>query len=138
MDHDRIWRRLWFHSGIFLSFVSCAIAANVTQQGAAELSLPRPPAAGEAVWLQVHAGVLPPGAEIAVATSDGMLLGTVSPVDVPRGRKAGTYTIALPKTAVVNGHVRLRLEIDEPGRSARPPNTREVESVDLIYVPISE
>ena len=113
-----------------------ASAAIATPQDMVELTLPRAAAADEAVWLQVRAGALPRGTEIQVSTSDGVLLGTVSPFGGPRGHGA-TYTIPLPKTAVRDGRVRLRFEVHEAGAPARPPRPGEVESVSLIYVPVS-
>jgi hypothetical protein len=115
----------------------CAITESEAQQSVIELGLARPATSREAVWIQVHAGALPRGTEIRVSTSEGVLLGTVSPFGGSQGPEAVTYTIPLPQTAIVNNRVQLRLEVDEPGTSARAPRPGEVESVNLIYVPIS-
>jgi len=114
-----------------------AIAGSTAHRGAVELALPRDAAADEAVWLQVHAGVLPRGAEILISTHDGTLVGTVSPLIIPYGEDAGTYTVPLPDTAIANGRVRLRLAVEVPGAPARAPKSGEVQSVDLMYVPIA-
>jgi hypothetical protein len=116
------------------AFVGHTIAAD---RGVIELTLPRDAAADEAVWLQVHAGVLPHGADILISTDDGTLVGTVSPLTVPFGQDAGTYTVPLPDTAIANGRVLLHLAVEVPGASARAPRSGEVQSVELMYVPIT-
>jgi hypothetical protein len=117
----------------------CAITESEARQSVIELRLARPATAREAVWIQVHAGALPRGTEIRVSTSEGVLLGTVSPFGGPRGPEAASYTIPLPQATIVNERVQLRLEVNEPGpgAGARAPRPGEVESVNLIYVPIS-
>ena len=102
-----------------------------------ELTLPRRADADEAVWLQVRAGALPPGAEISVGTADGELLGTVSPFGVQQGRDAGTYTIPVPEDAIEDGRVQLHLEVQERGGTVRPPLPGEVENLSLIFVPVT-
>jgi hypothetical protein len=120
-----------------VAFVAQAVAGGTAHRGAVELALPRDAAAGEAVWLQVHAGVLPRGAEILISTDDGTLVGTVSPLIIPYGEDAGTYTVPLPDTAITNGRVQLRLVVEVPGAPARAPKSGEVQSVGLMYVPIT-
>ena len=109
------------------------------RQSIIELRLARPTTAREAVWIQVRAGALPRGTEIRVSTTEGILLGTVSPFGGPQGPDAVTYTIPLPRAAIVDERVQLRLQVDEPGpgASARAPRPGEVESVNLIYIPIT-
>ncbi len=121
-----------------LMFFTCVSAiAEEIQPGLIELELERPAAPQEAVWIQVHAGALPRGVEIRVSTRDGTLLGTVSSFGTPRGSEIVTYAIPLPETAIVNNRVQLRLEVDEPGAPVRAPRPGEVESVNLVYIPIS-
>jgi hypothetical protein len=117
----------------------CAMTESEARQSIIELRLVRPPTTREAVWIQVRAGALPRGTEIRVSTSEGVLLGTVSPFGGPQGPDAVTYTIPLPQAAIVDERVQLRLQVDEPGPGARAraPRTGEVESVNLIYVPIT-
>ncbi len=112
-----------------------AIALSETQQSVIELPLPRAPAAGEDVWLQLRVGPLRRGTEIRVSTSDGVLVGTASPFGAPQSQGAATYTIPLPKAAIVGGSVRLRLDVDQPGSPARAPRPGEIEGASLIYVP---
>ena len=116
-----------------------AIAEDEAPQDLIELPITRPPANGEAVWVQIRAGVLPHGTEIRVSTPDGVLLGTVSSFPALRGQEAAvTHTIPLPQNIITRRHVRLRLEVEAPGKPARAPQPREIESINLIYVPISD
>lgn len=118
---------------------SGAMAGGKAQQRMIELTLPRPATSEEAVWVQVRARILPRGTEIRISTPDGTLLGTVSPYGASaHDRQAATYTIPLPENAIVDDRVQLRLEVDEPGQPPRAPRPVEVESVNLIYVPISD
>ena len=125
--------------------VACALVAALaaptrpalaTPPGTVELTLPRPAAHDEAVWIQVRAGALEPGTEIQVRTADGVPVGSVSPFGGPRNQGA-TYTIPLPRTAIRDGRVRLRLDVHATGTPARPPRRGEVEDVTLIYVPVT-
>lgn len=117
--------------------VSCTKAEDDHHQGIIELALTRPATSKEAVWLEIRAGTLPRGTEIRVSTRKGILLGTVSPFGAQQGREAVTYTIPLPQNTITNNRVHLRLTVDTPGVPARAPQPGEVESINLIYVPIS-
>lgn len=118
--------------------MSSVIAEDEVRQDLIELPIPHRPASGEAVWLEIRVGVLPRGTEIRVSTPDGALLGTVSSFAGLRGQKeAVTHTIPLPRNITTSGRVRLRLEVEAPGQPARAPQPRELESINLIYVPIS-
>ncbi|ARO88136.1 hypothetical protein EBAPG3_010315 [Nitrosospira lacus] len=117
--------------------VSCTKAEGDSQQGVIELAITRPATPQEAVWVQVRAGNLPRGTEIRVSTRKGILLGTVSPFGGPPGQEAITHTIPLPQSVIVNNRVQLRLTVDAPGKPARSPQPGEVESINLVYVPIS-
>jgi hypothetical protein len=115
---------------------SCTKAEGDHQQGIIELALIRPATPQEAVWVQIRAGTLPRGTEIRVSTRKGILLGTVSPFGAQQGREAVTYTIPLPQNAIIDNRVQLRLTVDTPDMPARAPQPGEVESINLIYVPI--
>ncbi|MEO8992379.1 MAG: hypothetical protein ABI284_05250 [Nitrosospira sp.] len=137
--HKR-WRNLASITIALVYSVGCAgceMAERDIQQSIVELELARPATSREAIWIQVHAGALPRGTEIRVSTSKGVLLGTVSPFGGPQGPEAVTYIIPLPQTALVGNRVQLRLEVDEPGAPVRAPRSGEVESINLIHVPIS-
>ena len=102
--------------------------------GVIELPLPRAPGPGEEVWLQLRVGPLPRGTEIRIGTLDGALVGTASPFGAPRSQGPATYTIPLPKTAVVDGSVKLRIDVDQAGAPSRAARPGEVEG-SLIFVP---
>jgi hypothetical protein len=119
-----------------IALLGCrAIALCEPQQSVIELPLPRAPAAGEDVWLQLRVGPLPRGTEIRVSTSDGVLVGTASPFGAPQSQGPATYTIPLPKAAIVAGSVRLRLDVDQPGLPGRAPRPGEILDATLIYLP---
>jgi hypothetical protein len=115
-----------------------APAAGVEQQNLVELTLPRAPADDEAVWLQIQAGALARGAVIRVSGSDGELLGSVAPYGSARGAPSATYLVPLPKTAIVNGRIRVRLTVEQPGKPSREPHAEEVQNVVPVYVPVTK
>ncbi|MBN9132825.1 MAG: hypothetical protein J0H48_05575 [Nitrosospira multiformis] len=125
-------------SAIWENNASAQIGA---QQGVIELTLPRPVSSNERVWVEVRTRTLSEGAEIRVTAPDGTLFGTVSPYGAPgtlhHEAAAATYTIPLPRNAIVGDHVALCLKVDEPGKPPRAPWPVEVESLNLVYVPVS-
>ena len=110
-------------------------AAELLAGEAVTLTLPRPAAAHEAVWVEVRTGSLPRGAEIEVGSREGVLFGSVSPFGVRAGMGA-RYTIPLPRSAIVNNQVELMLKVHEAGAAPRLPRLGEVEGVSLVYVPV--
>jgi hypothetical protein len=126
-------------SAIWESGASAQIGA---QQGVIKLTLPRPVSSNERVWVEVRTRTLSEGAEIRVTAPDGTLFGTVSPYGAPGALRheaaTATYTIPLPRNAIVDHHVELCLKVDEPGKSSRAPWPVEVESLNLVYVPVSD
>jgi len=122
----------------FTGAANAQTSATAVQQGVTELQLPRPPNPHEAVLLKIRAGNLPRGAEIVVMSADGKLLGSASPYGLSGGQGAATYTIPLPKSAIADGQVQVRVEVAQPGRAAHPSSAREIESVELVYVPVTE
>jgi hypothetical protein len=136
---DRRQRLCLLTAALFAVRAGIAVPAAVAeQQNLVELTLPRAPADDEAVWLQIQAGVLAPGAVINVNGSDGEQLGSVAPYGSARGAPSATYLVPLPKTAVVNGRIRVRLTVEQPGKPGRAPSADEVENVVPIYVPVTK
>lgn len=127
---------------IFSSILGNGAFAQVeTQQGVIELTLPRPVSGNEKVWVEVRTRALPERAEIRVTAPDGTLFGTISPYGAPGTRHeaaTATYTIPLPASAISDDHVELCLEVDEPDKPPRAPWPVEVESLNLVYVPVSD
>lgn len=121
------------------TMVTSGVMADESRQQAIELKLPRPAGTQEALRIQVRTGALARGKEIRISTPDGMLLGTVSPYGATTLNQQGaTYTIPVPKEAIGRDRVQLRLEVDEPDKPSRAPRPSEVESIDLIYVPVTD
>ncbi|MGK9235005.1 hypothetical protein KXS07_24895 [Inquilinus limosus] len=93
------------------------------------LPLPQPLAAGEIVWLEVELGRVGRGQEIGVATASGRDIGVISPFGIRAGQDAGTYTLPLPREAIEDGRVVVRLTITQPGAAPRAPTGQEVRRV---------
>jgi hypothetical protein len=101
-----------------------------------ELAAPRQDGRGDSVDLQITTGPLPRGARLTLSTEDGESLGAVTPY--PPGRQSNTATLPVPRSAIVDGRLRLRLQVLEPGAPARAPRPREVQRVELVVAPRSE
>ena len=101
-----------------------------------ELAAPRPAGPGESVQIQITTGPLPRGARLALLTENGEILGAMAPY--PPGRLSNMATVPVPRSAIVDGHLRLRLQVLEPGAPPRPPRPGEVQRLDLVVVPRSE
>jgi hypothetical protein len=101
-----------------------------------QLAMPRCAGRAESVRVQVTTGPLPRGARLVVIAETGEILGAVAPF--PPGGRSNSATVPVPRSAVVDGHVRLRLQVIEPDTPARAPRPGEVEHLDLVVVPQSE
>jgi len=101
-----------------------------------ELAAPRPIGRGESVQVQITTGPLPRGARLTLLAENGEILGAVAPY-LP-DQRSNTATVPVPRSAMVDGNLRLRLEVLEPGAPPRPPRPGEVQRLDLVVVPRSE
>jgi hypothetical protein len=101
-----------------------------------ELAVPRAAARGESLQMQITTGPLPHGARLALLTESGEVLGAVAPY--PPGRPSNTATIPVPRSVIVDGHVRLRLQMLELDAPPRTPRPGEVQRLDLVVVPRTE
>ncbi len=101
-----------------------------------ELAAPRPAGPGESVQIQITTGPLPRGARLALLTENGEILGAMAPY--PPGRLSNMATVPVPRSAIVDGHLRLRLQVLEPDAPPRPPRPGEVQRLDLVVVPRSQ
>ncbi|MBR0924428.1 hypothetical protein [Bradyrhizobium diazoefficiens] len=102
-----------------------------------ELQALHPLAADEAVEIQLVTGPLPRGARLEVMTEQGELLGTVRSLGIPNAPRGETATIPVPRAALVEGRLRLRMQIVQSGAAARPPQPSEIRQVNLVTVPAS-
>jgi hypothetical protein len=103
-----------------------------------ELTTPRPPGLSDAIQLQVKTGGLPRGGRLRLLTEQSEFLGSVVPFGPRLGGGSITGTVPVPRSAITNGRLRLRLEVVEPGAPPRPPRPGEVESLNLVVVPQAE
>jgi hypothetical protein len=103
-----------------------------------DIALPRTPAAGARVLLEVRVGAIGSGQEVVLRTADGRLIGTVSPHGIRPGNAAGTYVVPVPPEALAHalrdGRLRLRIAIERAGAAARPVRADEVLGVRAVVV----
>src|SRR4051812_2551778 len=95
------------------------------------LEVPRTLAANETAFIEVQVGPIGRGRTIEVTTASGQPLGVISPFGVRTGQDAGTYAVPIPKEAVRDGRLSIRLTISQPGGTARAPTADEVRGVKL-------
>ncbi|WP_128944781.1 hypothetical protein [Bradyrhizobium zhanjiangense] len=126
-------------TGVLLICASVLLAGPLIGQesGVIELQALHPLAADEAVEIQIVTGPLPRGARLEVMTEQGELLGTVRSLGIPNAPRGETATIPVPRAALVEGRLRLRIQIVQSGAAARPPQPSEIRQVDLVTVPAS-
>lgn len=115
-----------------------AVSAHDEDSGHRDIALLRTPAAGERVVLEVELGAIGSGQEIVLRTSDGLLVGTISPHGIRPGNAAGTYTVPIPpealQRALRDGRLRLRFLIETSGIAVRAARTDEVRSVRVVLI----
>jgi hypothetical protein len=121
--------------------VAMALLANLVANGnvalaqdtarSMTLELPRPLTADQTAFVEVQVGPIGRGRTIEVTTASGQPLGTVSPFGVRTGQDAGTYPLPVPKDAIRDGRLSIRLTISQPGGAPRAPTADEVRSVKL-------
>jgi len=107
-----------------------ATSARAEEAPVIELAAPRAAAGSESVELAVTTGALPRGARLALSTENGEILGAVAPY--APGSRSGTATVPVPRSAIVDGRLRLRVEVLEPGAPPRPPRPGEVQRLELV------
>jgi len=113
--------------GVLASWMGTLVAE---ESAMIELAAPRQAGRGDAVELQITTGPLPRGARLTLSTEGGESLGAVTPY--PPGRQSNTATVPVPRSAIVDGRLRLRLQVLEPGAPARAPRQSEVQRVELV------
>jgi hypothetical protein len=117
------------------TFALLALLAHGAQAAPADdvmtLALPHQLGAGETAWLEVQVGPIGRGQEIEVTTAAGQELGVISPFGIRVGQDAGTYTIPVPRDAIRDGRLAVRLRISQYGAPPRAPTAQEVRGVKL-------
>ena len=104
-----------------------ALAAE--DSGTIELVAPHGVGRASKVEIQVTVAPLPADARLVVTTERGEVLGAVTPFGLKPAES--TATIAVPGSALIDGRLRLRLQLLEAGAPARAARKDEV-SVRLI------
>lgn len=113
--------------------MSNAIAAD---SATIELGTEGPLKSGDRVEVEVSTGTLPSGARLVLSSESGAILGAVAPF--PPGGSSTTVTVPVPRSAIVDGRLQLRLQISEPGAPPRAPRPGEVKDTQLRVVPQSD
>ena len=114
-------------AGLFALATSALVAE---ESPVIELAAPPAGAGSESVELAVTTGALPPGARLALSTENGEILGAVAPY--APGSRSTTATVPVPRSAIVDGQLRLRVQVLEPGVPPRPPRPGEVQRLELV------
>src|SRR5437870_5467561 len=114
--------------------LSCASMPAAQESRVIDLSAPRAPGHGESVEIQISTGPLPRGARLLVMTEQGEVLGVVTAFEVPGAASANTATVPVPRTAMTNGRLRVRLQLIEQGAAPRAPRPDEVK-LSLVISP---
>lgn len=114
----------------------CATTGALRNPDMIQLPLPRPAAAGEVVAVELRLGRLAAGARLRVLGESGDVLGVVAPFGRSLEGTTTTHSVPLPPGAIRDGRIRLRLVLEQPNAEPRAPGPAEVESVNLIYVPV--
>jgi hypothetical protein len=132
-------RKLFFAMTLILGALgSLPVEALAEDFRMVELVAPRQVAEGEAIEIQITTSTLPKGSVLIVSSERGQVLGSVSPFGQGFARGPITATVPLPRSALVAGHVRLRLQVREPGKPPRPPQEGEIQRIELVLAPNSE
>lgn len=97
-----------------------------------ELIAPRLPGRDEAAELQVTTGPLPPAARLEFMAEHGESYGAVTPFGPSRDRDGTTATVPIPRSAFIDGKLRLRVRVIEPGAAPRALRSEELKSLNLV------
>jgi outer membrane biosynthesis protein TonB len=114
-------------AGLFALATSALVAE---ESPVIELAAPPAAAGSQSVELAVTTGALPRGARLALSTESGEILGAVAPY--APGSRSTTATVPVPRSAIVDDRLRLRVEVLEPGAPPRPPRPGEVQRLELV------
>ena len=98
------------------------------------LEVPQPaPARAE---LRVTVGALPAGSRIVVRLESGVIVGAVAPFGPDAAAKGGVYLIPLDASAIRDGKLVVRLQLEEgDGKQVRAPTQAELPKIELVSSP---
>jgi hypothetical protein len=120
-----------------IALSTLAVAAQSEHSGSAgrsvSLALPKTIEQTDKIWLRLQIGNLTKGSEIEIWSAGGRFLGVISPF-VPSSRDprdAATYTVPIPRDAVSDNRLELRLIVNGPNNIERAPTKRDVRSIKL-------
>jgi hypothetical protein len=114
------------HVAAFIAGISALWAGALAAQDSRliELTAPRELRRKDALEIQVTTAPLPAGARVVVKTDQGEVLGVVTPFSLRPAES--TATLAVPRGALADGRLRLRLQVQEPGEPVRAARESEV------------
>jgi hypothetical protein len=114
------------HIAAFIAGLSLLWAGALAAQDSRliELTAPRELRRTDALEVQVTTEPMPSGTRVLVKSERGEVLGVVTPFGLRPAES--TATIAIPRSALVDGRLRLRLQVQEPGEPARAARESEV------------
>lgn len=108
--------------GGFAGLWSAALAAEDGRM--IELVAPHALERADKIELQITVAALPADSRVVVRTEQGEIVGVVTPFGLRPAES--TATITVPRRALIDGRLRLRLQVQEPGAPARAARGNEV------------
>ena len=123
-------RRSLSIAALAAGLLAFATSARAEEAPVIELAAPPAAASSQSLELVVATGALPRGARLALSTESGEILGAVAPY--APGSRSTTATVPVPRSAIVDDRLRLRVEVLEPGAPPRPPRPGEVQRLELV------
>lgn len=97
----------------------------------------RAPAAGEALWLEVFIGALPPEATLVISDHKGREIGGISPFGKAIREAGGSHLLPLPADLQKQAPIQLRVELRLKTQTLKPTSD-ELRDIKLVYVPVSK
>jgi propanediol utilization protein len=118
------------------ALLSLVLVAQVAWSAEASRTVTLTPSGkpGGVAFLVVTLGALPSGGDVEITSTDGKMLGSLSPFAVRAGTEAGTYSVPLPAGVVHDGRVTVHLSV-HGGDTVRAPTADEVKSIRAEWVP---
>jgi hypothetical protein len=97
------------------------------------LALPKTLEQTDSIWLRLQTGNLTKGSEIEIWNVEGRFLGVISPFGPASRdpRDTATYIVPIPREALKDGRLELRLIVNGPNNAERAPTKRDVRSLKL-------